>query len=84
MILGKILGTKTRIIVGWIMFVGSLIGWPMTIWLTDEPRFILSLSWLAIVLEAWNMVQIAEVDADVETEAETERELHHGSKRQDK
>jgi hypothetical protein len=60
MLLGRILGPRVRVIAGWVMFIGSLIGWPLTVWLTDEPPFILSLSWMAIVLEAWNMVQIAD------------------------
>jgi hypothetical protein len=51
---------KLRVRAGWCMFLGSLLAWPFSLWLTDEPPFILSLSWWAIILEAWNMVQIAE------------------------
>ncbi len=51
---------NARVIAGWALLVCALVGWPATVWLTDEPVFVLSLSWLAIVIEAWNMVQIAE------------------------
>ncbi len=54
------MGKRVRVWAGWTLLVGSLMGWPASIWFTDEPVFILSLSWFAIVLEAWNMVQIAD------------------------
>lgn len=49
-----------RVWLGWLMIAVVLVGWPATLIFTDEPRFVLSLSWFALLLEAWNMVQIAE------------------------
>jgi len=56
--------TKTpqfRMTSAWILFWGSLIGWPLSIWLTDEPVFILSLSWFAITITAWDVINTTEL-----------------------
>lgn len=50
-----------RVFMGWVMVLGSIIGWPASILITDEPVFILSLSWLAVLVEGWNMVQVADL-----------------------
>lgn len=47
-------------LLAWAMLISSLIGWPVSLWLTSEPPFILSLSWFALIYEAWNAIQIAE------------------------
>lgn len=54
---------RARTIAAWLMLVGSLIGWPVSM-LTiakDEPPFVLSLSWLAIVIEALNLLTSSQV-----------------------
>lgn len=46
----------SQLCVSWLLFAGSLIGWPVTA-LTlfrDEPQGILGLSWLAIILTGYN------------------------------
>lgn len=50
-----------RVAIAWTLFWGSLIGWPLSLWLTDEPPFILSLSWLALTLTAWDIVNTSEL-----------------------
>lgn len=52
---------QTRVFIAWILFWGSLIGWPLSIWLTDEPPLILSLSWLALTLTAWNDINTTDL-----------------------
>lgn len=52
---------RTRVhLAGWLLLV-SLAGWPLSIWLTKEPPVILSLSWLALVFTAWDIIQTADV-----------------------
>lgn len=55
---------KGKVAAGWVMLTATIIGCPASIWWTDEPPFVLFLSWLAIGIEAWNMVQIAEKPND--------------------
>lgn len=52
-----------RVRIAWVLFVGSLVGWPLSM-LTiaeDEPPFVLSLSWLAIALTAWDVINTTDV-----------------------
>lgn len=55
---------KVRLYFAWTMLVCSLIGWPLSM-LTPlgnrEPPFILSLSWLAIVVTAWGIIETSSV-----------------------
>lgn len=55
-----LMNPKRRVGLGWIFVIGSIVGWPASLILTDEPKFILSLSWLAILFEGWNSVQVAD------------------------
>lgn len=52
---------KARRVIAWLMFVGGLVGWPLAaFWLAkDEPQFVLGLSFLALVYEGFNALQIA-------------------------
>lgn len=52
---------KTRRIIAWLMLAGGLIGWPVAaFWLAkDEPQFVLALSFLALLYEAYNALQIS-------------------------
>lgn len=53
----------TRVKLAWGLLACSVIGWPLTA-LTlarDEPFFILSLSWLAIILTAWDILNTSDV-----------------------
>lgn len=54
---------RAKVILGWVLLIGSLIGWPLSIfWLAkDEPPFVLSLSWLAITLTAWDIINTSKV-----------------------
>lgn len=53
-----------RLKLAWGMFWASLIGWPLSIWFTDEPVFILSLSWLALTLTCWDVICSTELKDD--------------------
>lgn len=46
----------------WVLLIASAIGWPTSMLFTDEPPFILSLSWLAIVLTAADMLWTAQIE----------------------
>lgn len=59
--MGWLKSRKTRLILAWCLFWASLIGWPISIWLTDEPVFILSLSWFAITITAWDVICTSEL-----------------------
>lgn len=54
---------KGRVWLAWCLLVGSVVGWPVTA-LTlakDEPFVILSLSWLALVLTALDILFTSDV-----------------------
>lgn len=57
---------KARIVLAWILLVGSLIGWPVSMFTVakDEPPFVLSLSWLAITLAAAELLTSSQVHRD--------------------
>ena len=54
---------RARTIAAWILLVGSAIGWPLSMFTLarDEPPFVLSLSWLAIVIEAGSLLTASQV-----------------------
>lgn len=56
--------TKHRVTIAWILFWASLLGWPLSLIFTDEPPFILSLSWLALTLTSWDVIQTSELHDD--------------------
>lgn len=54
--------TKYRIYAAWVLLGASVIGWPLSM-LTiakDEPPFVLSLSWLAIILTSLDIIATAD------------------------
>lgn len=53
-----------RLIFAWVLLVGSLIGWGLSlakVIAPNEPQFVLSLSWLAIVLTALGIIETCDV-----------------------
>jgi ribose/xylose/arabinose/galactoside ABC-type transport system permease subunit len=62
-VLGRIDWKRVRTVVAWVLLAGSLVGWPVSMftWAKDEPPFILSLSWLAIVIEAASLLTSSQV-----------------------
>jgi ribose/xylose/arabinose/galactoside ABC-type transport system permease subunit len=54
---------RARTIAAWILLVGALIGWPVSVLTVAkaEPPFVLSLSWLAIVIEAGSLLTASQV-----------------------
>lgn len=54
---------RARIAVAWVLLIGSLIGWPLSMltFARGEPPFVLSLSWLAIVVEAASFLTASQV-----------------------
>ena len=54
---------QLRVIAAWVLLIGSIIGWPLSMftWAKGEPPFVLSLSWLAIILTAWDILTTSQV-----------------------
>ncbi len=54
---------RARTVTAWVLLAGSLIGWPVSMFTlaADEPPFVLSLSWLAIVIEAASLLTASQV-----------------------
>jgi hypothetical protein len=61
--LGRIDWRRVRTIGAWVLLAGSTIGWPVSMltWARHEPPFILSLSWLAIVIESASLLTSSQV-----------------------
>lgn len=57
---------KAKVIFAWFLLVACLIGWPVSVfWLaTDEPVFVLSLSWIALIIESITLITSAQVRRD--------------------
>jgi hypothetical protein len=47
----------------WTLLAVCLVGWPLSVfWLApEEPRFVLSLSWAALVIESVNVLSVQDV-----------------------
>lgn len=56
---------RVRVYVAWGMVVVTIIGWPVSmLWLAkNEPPFVLSLSWIALILGAFEVLATADVRA---------------------
>lgn len=56
----------------WILLLGSLVGWPLSIfWFArGEPVFVLSLSWLALTLTSIDIIETTDVRRKQEEEDE--------------
>lgn len=54
---------RARLVVAWILLVGSVIGWPLSALTVArrEPQFVLGLSWLAIILTALDLLATTDV-----------------------
>ena len=54
---------KARTAAAWILLVGSLIGWPvsMVTFAKNEPPAVLSLSWLALVVSSAELLTASQV-----------------------
>lgn len=57
---------RARTITAWILLAGSTIGWPISLftWARDEPPFVLSLSWLALIIGAAELLTSSQVHED--------------------
>lgn len=55
-----------RVIFAWVLLVGSLVAWPISALTVakSEPQFVLGLSFLAIVIEAANLLTTSQVHRD--------------------
>jgi hypothetical protein len=45
-----------------VFVVACVVGWPLSLVLTDEPPLILSLSWLALIIPAIGLLLTAKVE----------------------
>jgi hypothetical protein len=62
---------RARVVLAWILLVGSLVGWPVSALTVarHEPQFVLGLSWLAITLTAMDILQTTSVRVTQEKDA---------------
>lgn len=65
---------KVRFYLAWAMLITTLVLWPISIFTfaRTEPPVVLSLSWLAITITAWDVVSTASVRVKQEEEQEDE------------
>jgi hypothetical protein len=54
---------RVRVAIGWVLFISSAIAWPVSMltWASQEQPTILSLSWIAVILEALNLLTAQEL-----------------------
>lgn len=54
---------RVRTVGAWVLLAGSLVGWPVSMFTlaAGEPPFVLSLSWLAIVIEAASLLTSSQI-----------------------
>ena len=54
---------RARVVAAWVLLVGAVIGWPVSMLTVarGEPPFVLSLSWLAIIIEACTLLTSSQV-----------------------
>lgn len=64
---------KAKVIFAWCLLVTCLIGWPASLfWLAQsEPPFVLSLSWMALVIESITLITSAQVRRDQDSDDES-------------
>jgi hypothetical protein len=57
------MSVKARLWGAWILLVVCLVGWPVSVvsLAKEEPPFVLSLSWLALILTAIDIIFTADV-----------------------
>lgn len=54
----------------WIILAATLILWPVSLLLIDEPPVILSLSWLALTITALDIIVSSDVSSEVSDDTE--------------
>lgn len=71
-----LLAPKARVILAWVLLIGSLIGWPWSMLTVakEEPPFVLSLSWLAITLTALDILNTADVRKTQDDDSDSDSE----------
>jgi uncharacterized membrane protein YfcA len=64
---------RIRVITAWVLLIGSVIGWPLSMVTVaqDEPPFVLSLSWLAIIVAAAELLTASQVHEEQGQEGRT-------------
>ena len=63
----------------WLILLFTLVAWPVSLFLIDEPPVILSLSWLALTITALDIIVSSDVSAEVSVEtdeADVKAEAH--------
>lgn len=64
---------RARTVGAWVLLIGSLIGWPVSMLTVaaDEPPFVLSLSWMAIVIEAASLLTSSQIHEEQKNGADS-------------
>ena len=69
---GKVFHEANMLRLAWANLWLSLLGMPLTLWLTSEPPFILGLSWYAVTVTALGHISAARANQEiVDVKAET-------------
>lgn len=58
----------------WVILAATLILWPLSLFIIDEPPVILSLSWLALTVTALDIIVSSDVAAEVSVDVDVETE----------
>jgi len=61
---------RVRTVFAFCLLAGSIVGWPLSAltWASNEPQFVLGLSWLAIALTAMDLVTSSQVNEEQKNE----------------
>jgi len=56
--------TRVQKGMAYLFFFGGLIGWPISAmtWATEEPPFVLGLSWLALIISGYTTIVAVQVN----------------------
>lgn len=66
------LSPVSRLRLAWIVVAISIVGWPMSAltWASEEPQFVLGLSWLALTITALDVLSTSDVRAEQDDKEE--------------
>lgn len=59
------LSSVNRLRSAWVIIAITIVLWPVSLFLLDEPPVILSLSWLALTITALDVLSTSDVGAEV-------------------
>ena len=67
-LISGLLTPRMQVRLAWLQLAISVVGWPVSLWLIDEPKVILSLSWWAILATALGHLSASQANQAVSDE----------------